>query len=281
MRCIAKITCLVIVILVLLSCSSSAAGLRDLSDGWLLSTRDSFTLLGCGSYPGVSPNKQIPGGGVWAYAGMMQLFGMPEIPVSVVGLGTRLGARKSSWVFGGRWQKTGGGIFQEDVQTFSLGWEKHWTGSFHLTRRAMKIGSETSLSWSGLRFLWGAPALQLGDYTFGAHIWIPVWSSDDWRFHEARQERFKVTVSRDRVALVGVFEKKYDLGWALGMECSLALATGLGLTLRADPDTGSLGPGTLFCWGRLLVKTSHVVHPDLGLTHRITLTAGALGAVPW
>jgi len=267
--------------LVLIPLSVLGSGLRNIEDGWLFSTREMVSLLKPDSFAGSDSLMNTNDSGLWAVVGSMQLFGMPELPVTSLGLGAKLSRGKSSWVVGGLWQRTGRGVFQSDIQSLTFGWEKQWQANFNLERNSWTIANRSMPSRVGLMLMLKPPLKNNGKWTVGSEIRIPIWASSDWRNHEMRQGRFKVSLFRDNMVLVGSFEKKADFGWALGLEVAVALVSGVGITSRFDPDTGSLGPGTIWILRKLLLKTSHVIHPDLGLTHRVTLTTGSLQAVPW
>ena len=76
------------------------------------------------------------------------------------------------------------------------------------------------------------------------------------------------------LALAIAIDQAAGGGPLLSLEAAAALAPRLGVGLRADPGTGSCGPVTWWRAGPLLVRTSHVVHPDLGATHRMLLAVG-------
>jgi hypothetical protein len=66
-----------------------------------------------------------------------------------------------------------------------------------------------------------------------------------------------------------------------GWEALCGVGGGLGLSLRADLGTGTVGCGLLWQRAQVRVRTSHLSHPDLGLTHRFEVALGKVGASPW
>jgi len=60
----------------------------------------------------------------------------------------------------------------------------------------------------------------------------------------------------------------------LSLAAMVRLTSRLGLGFRGDPETGSLGGNLVARWGGLWLRSSHLVHPALGLTHRFHLGAG-------
>jgi hypothetical protein len=260
---------------------STASGLRDVSDGWIFPTGEIVKLLGKQEWVPLAIPMLNDGSGAWVVAGGMQLFGMPELPVQMAGLGLRLGKGASNWVANFQWQRTGSGIFQSDLQTFAFSWNKNWGLGFCLSRRLTSLGSEELDAWLGLAFRVDIPPVHVASYRIISQLQIPLGSSHAWQIMEPRQSRFKFGVTSGRLGLATVLDKTSGSGWAAGLEIFIALNQGFGFSVLSDPATGSLGPGTIWVWDNLLIKTSHIVHPELGLTHRITLTAGALGAVTW
>jgi hypothetical protein len=51
------------------------------------------------------------------------------------------------------------------------------------------------------------------------------------------------------------------------------------LGLRAEPSSGTFGVTAAFRWDSWAVRTSHLLHPELGPTHRWSFLAGSLAAV--
>ncbi len=273
--------CIILILVTFTPHWAITSGLRDVQDGWLIPTRDAVHLLRMQSSDVLLPVTPGKPAGVWGIAGTMQMFSMPELPVKLVGMGIRLGGENTSWVINGQWQRTGGDLFLSDLQNLTLGLEKKGSVRIGLERRSLSLGSEPLPSWIGTKLLWELPPVQVSNCLLRSEIIFPLWASGNWSDHAVRQSRIRFGFFWDSYAVAGAFDKKSNLGWALGLELSTVLAHGIGLTVRVDPDTGSLGPGALFAWGQMLLRTSHVVHPELGITHRVTLTTGALESVPW
>jgi hypothetical protein len=59
-------------------------------------------------------------------------------------------------------------------------------------------------------------------------------------------------------------------------ELMLGLSSHFAWGFRAEPATGSLGFITIWRRSSFLLRTSHLAHPDLGLTHRWCLAFGRL-----
>jgi len=66
-----------------------------------------------------------------------------------------------------------------------------------------------------------------------------------------------------------------------GWEALAGLGGSLGVAWRADRASGAMGGGLIWRSARLRLRTSHLAHPDLGLTHRIEIGVGRPGASPW
>ena len=273
------------ILVLLLACwgqasPAMAAGLRDLQDGWLLSTAEAVRLLaGTASIPGqpIGPGNSR---GAWICAGKTRLFDMPDLPVTALAGGWAGSLRGTHFLADFSWERTGGEIFLEDRKDFFLGFGE---------------GTVLGLDWS-LSGIW-IEAEPDAAHTEAAGILVHRRVLRDgtlvrvgWRFDLGDPPPW--FGSRGRRALGSLSLLRPDKGLGLGLaldrrgdgtpglslELSLGLSERFGLGLRADPPTGSLGPTTVWRSGPLLIRTCHVAHPDLGLTHRFSLTVGNLAA---
>ncbi len=239
---------------------AAIASARDLSDGWILPATWEAALA-VGAPPPVSSPGLVCGTG--------RLFGMPELTQHALGLrfaaaGLRLRAD---------WQVLGGAAWRE--QTWRLEAAGGRTTAFGVAAAYRRVETPAASPWSRAE---ASIVLRLRP----AEGWEVVAWSDPLTLTPARETSPLAPWIRLRGTSGG-------LAWALQADrrrhgaprwrCGVAGRAGRGVVLGVlgEADTGTLGLTTLWRRGRLAVRTSHLVHPALGTTHRwmILLTGGA------
>lgn len=257
----------ILVILLLPAGPAAGDGLRSLADGWLLEGPDEAAVLDG------RPRSRMEGTSAWFTGGVTRLFGMEDLPVSVLGLG--LAAPR--WSVGLGWQRTGRTLFVEDRLDVVL---RLGSGP----RLGLRVGMAT---WSVRGFdssrAWD-PALE---FTLGSgtpwslrFLWHPT-EAPAWYGRTGRREWVRAAWIGGGAAVALALDRDADGVPAVGVHASWRLGAGLALGIRADPATGSLGPCLTAAGNGLTVRTAHLAHPALGLTHRITVGVGDLRAAPW
>ena len=259
---------------------SGAAGLRDLQDGWVLSSTEAFLLLNSPETPDgseeIGADLGEGSGRGWISVGNTRLFGMPDLPVTALAGGGSGALGGKRWVVGFSWERSGGEVFLEDRKDIFLGFGKGTVLGLEYSRSGIWIGNENEARHSGLagivahrRMIWDGTLIQV--------TWCcDLSGSPPWFGRLGRRDLASVSLLRPDAGLgLGLaVDRRGDGTPGLSLELSIGLADRFGLGVRADPPTGSIGPITMWRTGRLLVRTSHVTHPDLGLTHRVSLTVG-------
>jgi len=247
-----------------------ADGLRHLDAAWLLPAALHDVLL-------ESTGSEPAGGGPWLRAGQTRLFGLPELPVRLLAAG----AAGSGWAAEVGWETLGGPALRDDRLTAR--------GSFGRNRRlGLWVGRRSQRPGPGpagralaldLELLAGGRQPGLGSWSAGVR-WPLLRLADRWLGPES-ETRFQAALAAPGRALALCLDLDADGRPAVGWEAHAGLGGGLGLTWRADRASGALGGGLLWRRGRLRLRTSHLAHPELGLTHRIEICAGSPGGAPW
>lgn len=245
----------------------AATGMRGLDDGWLLEGPDEASVLDG------SPRSAVSGTAWWIGGGAARLYGMEDLPVASLGLGLAAG----SWAMGVGWEKTGRTLFAEDRLDVVLRLGRNprlgarvglavWTVRGYEPQQAWDPAFEVTLGpgapWS-LRFTW------------------QVLEPPEWHGRAGRRELLRATWIGGGVGVALALDRDADGHPAVGLHALWRLDERLGLGLRADPVTGSLGPCLTAVAKGLMIRTSHLAHPALGLTHRVTLGVGNARAAPW
>ena len=193
----------------------------------------------------------------WMRSGRGQLWGVPELPQSLLALG-----RRQTWV---AWQRTGQsvGLWWDDRIVLQWGGANPWMMPVRLDLRRNGTQGET---WPGAAVLSVSPTLMTATgWSFRLKINVidrrPLWGQWGWG-DRAAVER----LSGDWLALAA---------WRDGAGNQPALAFGVGrrfssvvgLIAGYDDAVGEPSLTLIARRGRLLVRTVHAVHPLLGPRH--------------
>ncbi|MBK9303012.1 MAG: hypothetical protein IPM94_03730 [bacterium] len=241
----------------------AASGVRDFDDGWCGGPAESAELLG-------GPARA----GLWSACGLARLHGLEDLPLRRLAAGLRAAAWSSTL----SWQRLGGEVWHEDQVDLcaaravagsgppggggAVGAVRPWCGLALRWRRpcyaALATGASLDVApQAGLargRFSGSLQAVPLtlrrGPEAVGPRPWLGA------RWHDANWSAAVELQRDDRGAAA----------WRAGGELHLGAVFSWGLV--ADGGSGAAGLTTAWRRGRLLVRTSHVVHPALGTTHR-------------
>jgi hypothetical protein len=251
-------------------CSTSVVGggLRDLEDGWIVPIPLVNELLKSPMDAGQDNRTGFNG---WLSLGQSRLFGMAELPVYCVATGVSRGFFQLDVA----WQRLGSELYCEDQLRLKAVLGSRWrlmviggAEVMHLPRESADV--QTVVEWGVM-----SPPR---DRLFFQAVW-PLLPPSSWQ--GGRQQRRWLRVAG---RLVGA-------RWALALDRSgmgvpsfqigaiVKVAGGLGWGVRSEPSTGSVGITTCWLWSSWLLRTSHIAHPDLGVTHRWSLTGGHLAGV--
>lgn len=251
------------------------AGLRDLSEAWLIDWPDALALV---QGPSAADSLSTDW---WLQVGTGRLFQMPELPQQRLetGVGFHLGGVRLGLGLG--WETLGESLYRENQtdRWLSLGdtWRVVLTDEQALRSVAgVSMPDSRRLSLQAGGPLTRGPAWAVRVDCRLLSVDLGKGSDDPPRRGLARLTLthyhlgVAVALDRDRT---GVPQLGVDLLWGLGR--------GVGISFRADPVTGNWGPGVTLAVGRMQVRTSHVGHPVLGQTHRVMVGVGRPGRRSW
>lgn len=253
-----------------LATPAGAAGLRRLDSAWLLPAPLEAVLLG-------ADRDLAARGGAWVRASQASLYGLPELPARLLAVG---GAR-AGWAAEAAWETLGTGVLRDDRLGGRMLVGRGARLGLRVERRTLQPGPgdagrslavdlEMALSGTGAAGSSWSTTLQ----------WPLLRRRDAWLGPEP-ESRLRAAVAAPGRALALALEVAADGSPALGWEAQVGLGGGVALSWRSDPATGSGGGGLLWRRGRLRLRTSHLAHPELGLTHRVEVCIGRSGAAPW
>jgi hypothetical protein len=252
-----------LVLAVAMSDPAAGGGLRDLTDGWLLSPSELVAQL----WPAPDGHRP-PVRRFWL--GQARLYGMADLPVLACGLQLPLlGLRWS-----GQWQRLGATLFQEHQWRLGCGW-------------SARLAPRVSVGWDRLALAGTDPRGQLylsaGVTLRLAAGWRlccqpPLTPAPPWYGPTAARRWLLLTGGGGGVAAACAVERTGAGVPLVQLELVGRIATRVGLGLRAEPVTGTVGLTTAWRHASWLLRTAHLVHPQLGVTHRWYLTVAGSGA---
>ncbi|MFO7609999.1 MAG: hypothetical protein R6X35_12535 [Candidatus Krumholzibacteriia bacterium] len=246
-----------------------AAGLRGVADAFLLDGADAAALLD--ARPGAPAGR-----GAWFRLGQARLWGMPELPVTEMGAGAAWALAGGTAAVRGAWERTGRDLVRGDRQAVALGWRRGWEVQLEAARERLVVLGET-VATRDEAWLRAGPDLSWGE---AASLSLRLWALLSPPPVGDRQPRpaGRAVLRLRGGACAVAWDRRADGRSALGIEAAAALGEGAALAVRWDGASASLGPGLVLRLGPLLLRTSHLEHPALGLTHRFELVGGALDA---
>jgi hypothetical protein len=242
---------------------AQAAGLRDPADGWLLGPGQAATLLGGTGLP-------PPGAGTWCAVTSGRLWNLPELPLT--GVDGRVGVGRR-WYVAGRWLRIGNGLFQADAVTVEAGRGGRRRLAVRATREHQDLGGQRTPSRHALHLVVGATVAGPGRSAVHLDLAVPLEEEtepDDRRLDPVA----RLSTATGPVAVVLAWDRRADGTPLLGAECMVSLGGRASVMMRVDGNSGAFGPGIAVAQGDLLVRTSHVMHPALGVTHRLQIAVG-------
>jgi hypothetical protein len=251
---------------------AGAAGLRDVDDGWLVPAgvlaRRLAAAPASAETDTVAPSS---GRGTWLRLGRSELFGMPDLPVLALALGGSPGPLR----FACRWQRMGRVLFVEDALDLEVAvagrWRPRLRGGWH----RLSLGARHSDAWPAL-----APGLTVPlAARLRLDVDVPLLAPPPWYGDRGLRRWLKLHGTVPRGLWAVAMDRRGDGAPVIQVEAVLAPGGPAAIGLRAEPATGSFGMTTAVRWRSWLLRSSHVVHPDLGPTHRWSLAAGAVEAI--
>lgn len=218
-------------------------------------------------------------GGVWVRAGQMRLFGLPDLPVRHLAAG--LGGARRSWALEGGWETAGAGLLRDDRLQARLMVGRRLRPGAEVRWRRVRPGPGPLLSelvWD-LNLGFGTPAGPLGRIDLGLS-W-PLWRVGAEALAPEPRTRLRLAAAAPGRAVALIIDTAADGRPTFGWEALCGLGQGLGLSWRADQASGTVGAGLLWQRRALRLRSSHLAHPDLGLTHRFEIALGSPAVSPW
>ena len=267
---------------ILFWCMKGAArgeGVRDFSDGWLLNPEDTAAILARDDPNGITESERV--WGLWAAAGQGVLFSVGDLPQKSLEGGLVKRGGRWPWSVTCSWDRLGNSLMVEETGNFRLRLGRNPQFGIRVRARRWLVenqeidaGMETALQ--GRLFF-----RMFGDLKGDLALWMHPTASVRWHHLRGRRTLAELKIFYPGSGLAIRLEQRGDGTPVLSLEYMARLATGLGVGFRTDPETGSLGGSLVARIGGPWLRTSHLVHPALGVTHRFQLGVGDPGACIW
>jgi hypothetical protein len=266
---------------------ASGEGVRDFTDGWLLNPGDSANILaekvitppvGGDSLPVLLPAK---GWGWWAGAGQGALFSMDDLPQTFLEGGIINRGGRWPWAAACSWERLGDSLIVEETGSVQLRLGR--TPQIGIRMKARRWLVENQKVDEGLEAaVEGRLVFRLAAGLSGnLSLWLHPGPSVQWHRGRGRRTLAEIKIFHSASGLAVRLDQRGDGAPVLAVEFMVGLSSGLGLGFRADPETGSLAGSLVARVGGPWLRTSHLVHPALGVTHRFHLGAGDPAASIW
>lgn len=256
-----------------------AEGVRDFRDGWLLNPYDTAATLAAPDYG--KNSKTDRDWGVWAAAGQGVLFSVGDLPQQSVEGGLVHRGEKWPWSLAFSWDRLGDFLMVEE--TGILGLRLGLNPQIGIRVRARRWLVENQKIDSGLEIaLQGRLCFRMSENLQGdLAIWLHPTEPVSWHRDRGRRTLAEFKIFHLGNGLAFRLEQRADGAPVLSLEYLVRLTMGLGVGFRVDPETGSLGGSLAARIRGPWLRTSHLVHPALGVTHRFGLGVGDPGACIW
>jgi len=238
---------------------ATGGGLRDLADAWLASPGQTASML---------RGRDAATPGRWSVAvGQGRLYELPELPQC----GLELGWRASAAGVSASWERLGRDLYREDTWRLAalVGRRVRWGAQVGVARLALGGRARGQSGEATLRLQAELPAGHVLD------VWWPLTVAPPWYGSEGLRRWLRLSGAGDGWAWCAALDRSAGGAPIAQGEVLVRLAPIAAFGLRVEPWSGTIGCVTAWRLGGLLLRSSHLVHPDLGTTHRGGLVAGS------
>ncbi len=238
--------------------TSPAGGSRDLADAWLVAPDD------IGS---------APTSGWRAEVGAGRLFGLADLPQ------WRCEGRvaRAPWQVGLAWERLGSGLLCEDGLRGRCGLGRRWVVGLEGGFDRLVLAADAPRLWPALA-VWAGGVLAPG---LRVEVWGHVRAAPPWHGATGLRRLALVTGAHQGWVWGVAIDRAADGRPTLQGEVLAKVAPIACLGLRVDPWSGALGLSTAWRVRVGWLRSSHLVHPELGTTHRWALVVGpGAGSAP-
>jgi len=234
-----------------------AGGLRDLEDAWLIPTARLRTMLTSAEAP---PRRWFL---TVAQGRLYDLAELPQLGIAAGYGGSNLQCRVA-------WERLGRSLYREDQARLEVLVGPTWRVGFGAGVDQLDLG-EPELRRAFSLELRIRGALPNG---LSIDVWWPLTEAPTWYGRQGLRRWLRL----DGGGKAGVWSAAVDVTSegtpTVQGEAMLRLAAAGALGLRFEPWSGAAGFTMAWRLGPVLWRSSHLVHPDLGTSHRWSFDLG-------
>lgn len=234
---------------------ATAGGVRDLADAWLVDGRELAGWLRPGPPDGAAA--------WWLEATQGRLWGLPELPQA----GVRLVHDPSPWLVTLGWERLGAELYAERTLRGQVVRDCGWLVGLGVEHRDLALAGSASADHLSLLLNVGTPPLG----PFRCDVSWPLTAAPPWFGTRGPRRWLRLLYASASGLLAVRADRRPDGSPTVQVEVVLPLAPRLACSGRLDAGSATLGFGTAWRVGRLLLRTAHLAHPDLGVSHRVGL----------
>jgi hypothetical protein len=247
-----------------------ADGLRRIDAAWLVPSYLSAVAVAGGPAPAHD--------GTWLRAGQMRLFGLEALPARAVAVGWR-GVGGAAVEVG--WDAVGRDVFRDERGLLRAEVGKRWRLGAQASWRRLQPGAGAILTQHAAEVVVGGviPTGALG--LCDLRVLVPLTRSGSLEMDPEPDRRLRLAVAGRGRAVALALDWGPDGRPSGSWEALCGIGGGAGFAWRADGASGAVGGGLIWQRGQVRLRTSHLAHPELGLTHRIEVALGRFEVSPW
>jgi hypothetical protein len=247
-----------------------AEGLRRIDAAWLVPSYLSAAAVAGGA----APTRD----GAWLRAGQMRLFGLEALPARGVAVGWRGTGSAAVEV---AWEAVGCDAFRDERGLLRAEVGGRWRVGAQASWRRLQPGAGARLSQRAVDAVAGCsvPMGALGTCDLRVHV--PLLRDGLPAMDPEPDRRLRLAVAGRGRAVALAVDGNPDGRPSGSWEVLCGIGGGAGVAWRADGGSGAMGGGFIWQRGPLRLRTSHLAHPELGLTHRFEVAFGRPEASPW
>lgn len=247
-----------------------AEGLRRIDSAWLVPSALSAAAIAGRTTPAI--------GGAWLRTGQMRLFGLADLSARSLAVGWR---GRGSVAVEAVWDAVGRGAFRDGRGLLRAEVGHRWRLGAQASWRRLQPGIGNGLDQRAVDLVVGGtvPAGALGMCDF--RVFAPLVRSGPPELDPEPYRRARLVLAGRGRAVACALEAGPDGRPSGSWEVLCGIGGGVGVAWLADGASGALGGGLTWQRGPVRLRTNHLAHPELGLTHRIEVALGCVEVSPW
>ncbi len=252
----ARATAIVLLVCAAAPLVATAGGVRDLDDAWLVPPGALRAFL--------LPDR--PASRWLLVAGQGTLYEVSDLTQAGLGVERRLGGARLAL----DWHQLGTGPYRERSWRLAAALGRPATVGVRVGLTSLDLAGGPARAHGEADLWWRTPSWS-GAWLEG---WLPLGPPPVWYGRQGLRRWLRCGAGGEAWTAAVVVDRAVDGRPSVQGELLLRLAAIAAVGLRCEPATGTVGLSTAWRVQGQLLRTSHCVHPDLGVSHRWGLVVG-------